>query len=181
MYFSAKQNILQGFLANRFNNFVLLTLCGLLGFAVYIFSLFFHSAPAQSVASITAASKNYFWTSYVLAQEGNYILKIDSNNQEKLLQNLEVFIPADDVLAGEIPAQKNASQTSGYVYLPSEGSSLKPIPILELLKAEGLNLTLKGKSQVYLVSKNSQANLPQLLVYRVGALEEYPKYKEGSK
>ncbi|MDX1920839.1 MAG: hypothetical protein SFU25_08930 [Candidatus Caenarcaniphilales bacterium] len=114
------------------------------------------------------------WSSYGLTEEGEYILRIEDKDSkhslDQIIQNIQVYIPASSLSVGS--KEDNLKNFT----LSSEERLIK-IDILNLLREEGLNLSFKSKSPVYMFSNNNQV-LPELKVYKIGPSKPIDSSKE---
>lgn len=138
------------------------------GFLLILLSLAFLSvnsseAQKKNLVKKTALRKMVHWQAYNLTEEGSYVLRLNNQSAqpiENLLQNIDVYIPATSFV-------KEHERNSKQIFIPSSGEYLVQVNLLKLLREEGLNVSLRSHSFVYLVSQKPTKNL-ELEVYKIG-------------
>ena len=110
------------------------------------------------------------WQTYNLPTEGNYVLRIVDNHDiplEQFIREYKIYITADSVGSGQAEERRK-------VFIPSSGESLVELNALPLLREEGLNLSFKANSLIYLVAPKENP-LPNLQAYKLGPASSFPE------
>jgi hypothetical protein len=136
---------------------------GLLLFVVLAFSVANSSeAMHKNVVAKTSISKPAHWKAYNLADEGSYVLRLNNLADKpvaSLLKEINVYIPATSFV-------KDHEHYAKQIFVPSSGEYLVQVNLLKLLREEGLNVSLRSHSFVYVVLQKP-TNI-DLEVYKIG-------------
>lgn len=120
-------------------------------------------AQKKNLVKKETLRKMVHWKAYNLTEEGSYVLRLNSQSGqpvEKLVHNIDVYIPATSFV-------KEHARNSKQIFIPSSGEYLVQVQLLKLLREEGLSISLRSHSFVYLVSEKPAKDL-ELEVYKIG-------------